>query len=117
MVIQAGAVRAPRRQARELAARAGQPGGLACHPVLGQGLAGLGARHAARHLDKVVAAIREHATELGARVVHAALPGEPGIATARAQREELVLAALLRPARVCGPGPSDRFGYGPADGT
>jgi hypothetical protein len=100
MVVQVGAVWVLRRQARELAARARQLSGLAQHPAHGQTFAGLEAGRAARHLDKVAAAIREHAAELGPSIVHAALPGESGIAAARVQREELVLAALLKPGRT-----------------
>jgi hypothetical protein len=94
MVVQGGALSTLREHARELAARARQ---LAGQPGHGQGVAGLEAGVAVGHLRKVAAAIRQHADDLGP---HAALPGERGVSGARAQREELVLAALLQPGRT-----------------
>lgn len=117
MVVQAGAVAVLRRQAGELAARARQLGGLAQHPAHGQSVVGLEAGHAARHLDKVAAAIREHAAELGPRVVHAALPDEPGVAVARVRREELVLAALLKPGRTIAQAMAERLPAGTFHGS
>jgi hypothetical protein len=100
LVIQAGAVGVLREQARELAARAQQLSRTARQS--GHGLSGqaVEAGIAARHLGKVAAAITEHADDLAPRTAHAASQGGPSVGAEQARREELVLAALLKPGRT-----------------
>jgi hypothetical protein len=55
---------------------------------------------AASHLGKVAAAVSKHADNLGPRTIHAAVQEGPDHAAEQEQREELVLAALLKPGRA-----------------
>jgi hypothetical protein len=101
MVIQAGAVEVLREQAKELAARARQVTNAARHAGHGLNAAGVEAEIAASHLGKVAAAITKHADNLGPRTIHAAVQEGPGHVAEEEQREELVLAALLKPGHAC----------------
>jgi hypothetical protein len=100
MVIQAGAVTVLREQARELAARARQLTAAARYPSHGLNADGVESEMAASHLGKVAAAISKHADNLGPRTIHAAVQEGPDHAAEQEQREELVLAALLKPGRA-----------------